>query len=117
MAQNQPTYFVDSTLVTARNAEYTGTPLTDTGAGTAADPRLGCNDGGSCAMGIGINTGDYSPKDSDWPEIEQLAESSIIGGTDSGLFTRDPDFGITALIGFAPRQMVSFLASQSRLLW
>lgn len=115
MAQNQPTYFVDSTLVTARNAEYTGTPLTDTGAGTAADPRLGCNDGGSCAMGIGINTGDYSPKDSDWPEIEQLAESSIIGGTDSGLFTRDPVFGITALIGFAPPDPIAEVLDDAKI--
>ena len=99
---NQSTYFVDSTLVTARNAEFTGTPLTDTGAGTFADPRLGCNDAGSCAPGLGINTGDYSPKASDWPEIEQVVDSSAIGETNSGVFTRDPTFGITALVGFAP---------------
>ena len=99
---NQSCYHVDSAEVTARNAEYTGTPLTDTGAGTLADPRLGCNDAGSCAPGIGVNTGDYSPKDSDWPEIEQVVDSDIIGGVPSGLNTRDPVFGITALVGFAP---------------
>ncbi len=99
---NQPTYFVDSTLVAARNAEYAGDPLSDTGAGTAADPRLGCNDAGSCAMGIGINTGDYSPKPTDWPEIEQLAESQAIGEDQSGLFNRDATFGIDSLVGFGP---------------
>ena len=106
-APNQATYFVDSTLVTARNAEYAGDPLTDTGDGTFADPRLGCNEAGSCASGIGINTGDYSPKDSDWPEIEQVVDSAIIGGANSGMFTRDPTFGITSLVGFAPADGVT----------
>lgn len=107
MSQNQPTYFVDSALVTARNAEYSGDPLSDTGAGTFADPRLGCNDAGSCAMGIGVNTGDYSPKESDWPEIEQVADSQAIGEDQSGLFNRDGTFGIDSLVGFGPADAIT----------
>ena len=104
---NQSTYFVDSVLVTARNAEYSGDPLTDTGDGTFADPRLGCNDAASCAPGIGVNTGDYSPKVTDWAEIEQVVDSQALGEDVSGLFTRDPVFGITALLGFGPPDPVA----------
>lgn len=54
---NRQTFFLSSADVTARNAEYTGTPFTDTnGDGTYANPYLGCNRAGSCAPGIGIAT-------------------------------------------------------------
>ena len=115
MAKNQETYFVDSALVTARNAEYNGDPLSDTGAGTFADPRLGCNDAGSCAPGIGVNTGDYSPKSSDWPEIEQVLDSQAIGEDQSGLFNRDATFGITSLVGFAPPDPAAPVAPDAKI--
>ncbi len=51
-----PTYFQDPVTTAARNAEYTGNPLTDVpGDGTYDDPYLGCNAAGSNAPGIGIN--------------------------------------------------------------
>ena len=51
-----PTFFLDPAAVSARDAEYTGTPCTDApGDGTYADPYLGGNRAGSCAPGIGIN--------------------------------------------------------------
>lgn len=47
---------------------YLGT--TRAGEVAAADWAGGVNKGASNAPGIGINTGDYSPKASDWPQIE-----------------------------------------------
>jgi hypothetical protein len=42
----------------------------------------GLNKGASCAPGVGIGTGDYSPKSSDWSEHERLIyESQQIGQT------------------------------------
>jgi hypothetical protein len=91
MAKNLPTYFVDSTLVTAREAEL-----------PSADFTGGMNKGASNAPGTGVNTGDYSPKDSDWPEAEQVLDSQAIGQAQSGVFCEDATFGDTALVGFAP---------------
>ncbi len=88
---NLPTYYVDSVPVTAREAEV-----------PAADFTGGMNKGGACAPGMGVNTGDYSPKDSDWPEVEQVIDSNQIGDVASGLFCEDATFGDTALVGFAP---------------
>lgn len=88
---NLPTYYVDSVQVTARAIEV-----------PAADFDGGMNKGGACAPGIGVNTGDYSPKDTDWPEIEQVVDSNQIGDVASGLFCEDATFGDTALVGFAP---------------
>ena len=52
---------------------------------SAADWDGGMNPG-SCQPGIGINTGDYSPKASDWAEIEIApAESQWLGGVDGNL--------------------------------
>lgn len=48
----------------------------------SADWAGGMNAGG-CNPGVGINTGDYSPKDTDWPEVEiTAAASQFIGGVD-----------------------------------
>ncbi|GAF77044.1 unnamed protein product, partial [marine sediment metagenome] len=58
MSTNQTQYGLSAAAVAARNAEYTDTPFTDIeGDGSYDDPYLGMNRGGSCAPGIGINTG------------------------------------------------------------
>jgi hypothetical protein len=86
-----PTYLLDSAAVAARNAEYAGTPFTDTtGDGTTGAPALGCNRAGACAPGIGINTGDVDPKVSDWTTLDQAGaarapqDSQHIGGSGLG---------------------------------
>ena len=73
-----PTYFLDPADVTARNAEYTGTPFTDTtGDGTYATPYLGVNRGGSNAPGIGMNpsttpgASDGAVDANDWTVLDQ----------------------------------------------
>ena len=91
MATNLVTYYVDSTARTAREAEV---PL------AAFDN--GMNDAASNAPGIGVNTGDYSPKESDWWRTEQMLDSQIMGEDASGLNAIDATFGATALVGFAP---------------
>jgi hypothetical protein len=70
MGTNLPTYNLDASLV--RSGEV-----------TAADWSGGMNKGGSNAPGVGINTGNYDPKASDWPRIEDTAahESQHIGQT------------------------------------
>lgn len=91
MARNLPTFQNNATTVTARNAEYTGDPLDDgDGDGTASDPYLGCNRAGSCAPGIGINTGNIDPKLEDWSIEDQdeavriPQDSQHIGGDGLG---------------------------------
>lgn len=83
MALNLVSYFIDSGERTIRTAEVPD-----------ADWTGGMNDGGSCAPGIGINTGDYDPKTSDWKPFDviptQVAESQQIGLTQSGIFILDP---------------------------
>ena len=55
---------------------------------TGADWAGGLNTGGSCAPGVGINTGDYDPKVSDWSQDARDAqESELIGGTQKGPIT------------------------------
>ena len=72
MAQNLPMFTNDAATVTSRNAEYPGDPLDDgDGDGTSADPYLGCNRAGSCAPGIGVNTGNIDPKLTDWSIEDQ----------------------------------------------
>jgi hypothetical protein len=102
MAKNFNTYLLDAAAVAARDAEYTGTPLTDVpGDGTYADPYLGGNTVGSCAPGIGINTGFVNPALQDWSILDQAGdarspqESQHIGGSGlgagtEGLTTTDP---------------------------
>jgi len=73
MAQSIPTNCASAAAITARNAEYTGTPFTDDpGDGTYADPYLGLNRAGSNAPGIGIATG----------EVFQTAAEIIANGSD-----------------------------------
>ncbi len=71
---NLPTYELSTTLV--RSGEV---PL--------ADWADGANKAGSCAPGIGINTGNYDPKEQDWPrEYDTAARNSQhIGQTEDVL--------------------------------
>ena len=54
----------------------------------------GANKAASCAPGIGINTGDYDPKVTDWSQDERTAQKSqTIGHTQAGITVdQDPDF-------------------------
>ena len=77
---NTATYFVST--AEQRDAEYAGTPFLS----------AGLNLGGSCAPGIGINSGDTMPKAQDWPRIDAgaagtdtLQVSQTIGGTPSAI--------------------------------
>jgi hypothetical protein len=91
MATNLATYYIDSAARTPREVQV---PL--------ADWDGGMNTGASNAPGVGINTGDYNPKESDWPRpvAAVLEQSQIIGGVQSGLFAIDATFGPTALVAF-----------------
>lgn len=72
MGANLTTYQLNAASVTARNAEFADTPLTDIpGDGSYDDPYLGVNRAGSCAPGIGICTNVPNPKDSDWTLEDQ----------------------------------------------
>ncbi len=90
MATNLTTFFQDSTLRAAREPEV---PL--------ASFENGMNPAASCAPGVGINTGDYAPKESDWPHIKGLGESQQLGEDISGINVDDV-LGPNTIIGFAP---------------
>ena len=87
MATNLATYNLDAATVTARNAEYPGDPFTDDdGGGTYDDPYLGLNRGGSCAPGLGINTGNVyqtaaelaaGERFNNWTELDQDENARI----------------------------------------
>ncbi len=66
---NLKTYY----LGTIRDGEVTG-----------ADWAGGVNLGGSNAPGIGVNTGDINPKESDWPYVEVDPGNSQALGEDAG---------------------------------
>jgi hypothetical protein len=93
MALNLPTYYLDSAEVTARSAEVPD-----------ADFAGGMNKGASNAPGVGVNTGDYDPKVSDWPrpavQPTTVQDSNKIGGVATGLNVVDATFGDTALCAF-----------------
>lgn len=93
--QNQPTYFVDSSLVSSREVELPN-----------ADWQGGVNTGASCAPVIGANTGDYDPKAQDWPrENPRIQNSQVISGIPSGVFTIDATFGDNALAVWCQSQI------------
>jgi hypothetical protein len=87
---NLPAYQQTAATVTARNAEYTGTPLSDVDGDGSYNSYLGCNRAGSCAPGIGINTGFIDPKVDDWTTLDQAGaardpqDSQHIGGNGLG---------------------------------
>jgi hypothetical protein len=123
MAQNLPTFELDAAAVTARNAEYTGTPFTDDdGGATYADPYLGMNRAGSNAPGIGINSGNVNPKLEDWTILDQAEAarspqaSQHIGGNGLGAgddstepvrFVQGTDFNDTASFSVADAAAVA----------
>ena len=106
MATNDVSYTLNATAVAARDAQYTGTPLTDTtGDGTYATPYLGGNRAGSCAPGIGIATANGQCKLSDWsvadqheaardPQDSQHIGGSGLGDGTEGLTTETPILAI-----------------------
>ena len=51
----------------------------------------GVNKGGSCAPGVGINTGDYSPKTQDWSQTERDPQNSQAIGQTAGAIVTTPD--------------------------
>jgi hypothetical protein len=60
---------------------------------SGADWAGGMNKGGSNAPGVGINTGDYSPKSSDWSEDERLDyESGQLGQAKADITPVSTDF-------------------------
>ncbi len=59
---------------------YFAAPSGQRSPATAGQFSGGANQGASCAPGVGIGTGDYSPKSSDWSEHERLLyESGQLG--------------------------------------
>jgi hypothetical protein len=58
MSTNLPTFGVEAASVTARNAEYSGTPFTDIPGTGAYDTYLGMNAAGGNNAAIGVNTGE-----------------------------------------------------------
>ena len=59
---------------------------------SGADWDGGMNKGGSNAPGVGIATGDYSPKDTDWSEEQRLLqESQALGLASDDINTTNND--------------------------
>ncbi len=71
MAANAASFFLDGVTVTARNAQYTGTPFTDIAGDGSYNTYLGGNRAGSCAPGIGIATTNGQCKLGDWTVEDQ----------------------------------------------
>lgn len=71
MSNNLPVYALDAAEVVTRSSEVPD-----------ADFANGMNKG-ACIHGIGINTGSYDPKDTDWARIEDTAahQTQHIGGS------------------------------------
>ena len=78
---NLKTFFQDTVLTAARAAEVPNADFVDTNG-------LGCNRAASNTPGIGINTGDYDPKESDWPRIDPTWGIGQNIGTDNGANNR-----------------------------
>jgi hypothetical protein len=115
MARNIPTNCASAAAITARNAEYAGTPFTDDpGDGSYADPYLGLNRAGGSNPGIGINTGSVfmtaaevaagPERFASWTELDQdeaariPQDSMTIGGIIVAADADDPnDFTPTAV--------------------
>lgn len=123
MAQNYNTYCLNAAAVTARDAEYTGTPFTDTaGDGTTANPYLGGNRAGSCAPGIGINTANIDPKLDDWTTADQHAaartpqDSQHIGGSGLGAGTEylTTETPIATVVGADVNDTLSFIVAAAQ---
>ena len=77
---NYVTFFQDSVITAARAAEVPNADFVDTDGN-------GCNRAASNSPAIGVNTGDYDPKVSDWPRADGFAIGQNIG-TDNGVHNR-----------------------------
>lgn len=121
---NIPTNTASAAAITARNAEYTGTPFTDVpGDGTYADPYLGMNRAGGSNPGIGIDTGDVDNKLDDWTVLDQAGaartpqDSGLIGHINAATDPADPNnftpaqVPITVTEGADINDTVSFIAA------
>ena len=91
MANNEVTYYVDTTARAARASQVPNASFTN-----------GMNNAAACAPGIGINTGSYNPKASDWPRpaASSIQQSQQLGSTKRNLFVKDPTFGDDSLLSF-----------------
>lgn len=98
---NLKTFFQDSVLTAARAAETTGADWDDTDGN-------GCNRVASNSPGIGINTGDYDPKETDWPRIDPTYGLGQNIGTDNGVNNR-----ITLDQGADQNDQVVFVAADA----
>jgi hypothetical protein len=83
IGQNLPTFNLNAASVTARNAEYAGTPFSDADGDGSYNSYLGMNRGGSNAPGIGINTGniEYFDGDAELPEKWTVLDQAGAGRT------------------------------------
>jgi len=83
---NVASFFQTPADVTSRNAEYSGTPLSDTAGDGSYNSYLGCNRAGSNAPGIGIATDNGALNPNDWTLEDQDGssrnpqDSQFIGG-------------------------------------
>lgn len=94
---NLPSFLLSAAAVTARNAEYAGTPFTDDDGDGSYNTYQGMNRGGSCSPGLGIGTGFVLGVDADavnarpeaWTLLDQNGNarapqlSAHIGGINS----------------------------------
>lgn len=87
--QNQVTYFIDPPLRTIRMAEVPD-----------ADWDGGGNYSASNANYIGINTGNFGPKDEDFGDVEKFAIGQTIGGVTTTVRCIDATFGDDARAGY-----------------
>lgn len=82
-----------SGIATPNLATYFQAPSGQRATNSGADWAGGGNLGASCAPGIGINTGDYDPKITDWSETERLDyESGQIGQAKADITPVSDDF-------------------------
>ena len=102
MATNIPTYAANLTVRTARQAEVPDASFSN-----------GMNNG-SCSGGLGINTGDYDPKATDFSRIEDTTphQTQLIGG--SGVAAGDnTSFAIRTVQGADVNDEVAFVQADA----
>lgn len=98
---NLKTFFQDTVLTAATVAQAPDADWVDTNG-------EGCNRAASNTPGIGINTGDYSPKSSDWWETDPTWGIGQNIGTDNGANNR-----ITLDQGADQNDQVVFVAADA----
>jgi hypothetical protein len=88
MSTNLVSYYVDTTARAARAAEVPNASFSN-----------GANNAASNANGIGVTTGSYNFKESDWPRpaASSLLTSQQIGETRRNLFVNDATLGADSL--------------------